>query len=80
MLWVSCSAYAEASADTVVTFFAFLPAGRQACTVTLRSAQGFWLKYEDSARCYRRVTQTPFIAEPVSGNFLQHQNLLDIKT
>ena len=25
-IWVSCSAYAEASADTVVTLFAFAPA------------------------------------------------------
>jgi hypothetical protein len=25
-IWVSCSAYAEASADTVVTVFAFAPA------------------------------------------------------
>ena len=30
-IWVSCSAYAEASADTVVMVFAFLPAcGSQA--------------------------------------------------
>ena len=28
------------------------------CTVTLRCAQGFWLKYQDSARCCRRVTLT----------------------
>ena len=28
------------------------------CTVTLRSAQGFWLKYRDPARCSRRVTAT----------------------
>ena len=28
------------------------------CTVTLRSAQGFWLKYQDRDRCLRRVTPT----------------------
>jgi hypothetical protein len=40
-----------------VTLFAFLPAGRQACTVTTSR-----LKYQDSARMLRRVTQPPFIA------------------
>jgi len=43
-----------------VTLFAFLPAGRQACTVTNSR-----LKYLDSARMLRRVTQPPHIAGPI---------------
>ena len=43
-----------------------LPAGRQACTVILRSAQDFWLKYQDPARCLRRVTQPTHIAGPLA--------------
>jgi hypothetical protein len=40
------------------------------CTVTLRSAQGFWLKYQvpiaiGTARCLSRVTQPPHIAGPL---------------
>jgi hypothetical protein len=39
-----------------------LPAGRQACTVTTS-----WQKYQDFARCLRRVTQPPHIAEPFAA-------------
>jgi hypothetical protein len=31
------------------------------CTVT-----AFWLKYQDSARCFRLVTQPPHIAGPLA--------------
>jgi hypothetical protein len=36
------------------------------CTVTV-----FWLKYRDSARMLRRLTQPPFIAVPLSVRFLE---------
>jgi hypothetical protein len=36
------------------------------CTVTLRSAQGFWLKYQDPTWCLRRVSQPPHIAGPLA--------------
>jgi hypothetical protein len=36
------------------------------CTVTLRSAQGFWLKQQDITLCLRRVTQPPHIAGPLA--------------
>jgi len=42
------------------------------CTMTAKSAPyppctvtGFWLKYQDSARMLRRVTQPPHIAGPL---------------
>jgi hypothetical protein len=50
------------------------------CTVT-----AFWLKYRDSARCCRRVTQPPHIAGPlaniiiVSGEKYQKGKLVHYK-
>ena len=48
---------------TLITHRSFSEGGP--CTVTLRYAQGFWLKYQDPARCCRRVTQPPHIAVPL---------------
>ena len=42
----------------------------QSCTVT-----AFWLKYQDSARMLRRVTQPPHIAGPLGGNDIRIGNV-----
>ena len=48
----------------------FAPAGQAPppCTVILRSAQDFWLKYQDSARMLRRVTLTKLYRRAVMIN------------
>jgi len=55
--------------------------GRQACTMILRFAQDFWLKYQvpiaiGTTRMLRRVTQPPHIAGPfdVTKTLHNHEN------
>jgi hypothetical protein len=67
--------YQEKDSAVYKTCTATAPARNKNCTWTAKSTPyppctvtAFWLKYQDSARMLRRVTQPPHIAGPLGAS------------